>query len=57
MSAHLCVPRPRPRGSTRDLPRAPLRLTRGGHSAGARGPRLLTTGTAYAELGAEQRQN
>ena len=33
----------------RHLPRAPLRLTRGGHSAVTRGSLLLTTGTASAE--------
>jgi hypothetical protein len=37
------------------FPRAPLRLTRGGPLRGARGPLLLTTGTACAAVDAKNR--
>jgi len=36
-----------PPWANRDLPRAPLRLTRGGHSASRAGPSLLATGTGF----------
>jgi hypothetical protein len=46
MSVVLRCP-PAPPWVNRDLPRAPLRLTRGGHSAPRVGHLLLTTGTGY----------
>jgi hypothetical protein len=40
----------RPRGPTGDLPRAPLRLTRGGHSASRAGPSYWLRGRASSPL-------
>ena len=56
MSAHLCVPPPPP-WVNKGPPARAAAFDSWRSLRGARGPRLLTTGTAYAELGAEQRQN
>ena len=56
MSAHLCVPRPTP-WVNKGPPACAATFDSWRSRRGARGPRLLTTGTAYAAIGAKQRQN